>query len=41
MATQQYNVLPGAYHAHSVCVRVCVEGRIGGKGRSFTDSRAI
>ena len=31
MATQQYNVLPGAYHAHSVCVRVCVEGRIGGR----------
>ena len=22
MATQQYNVLPGAYHAHSVCVCV-------------------
>ena len=37
MASQQYNVLPGAYHAHSVCV--CE--RIGGKGRSFTDSRAI
>ena len=28
MASQQYNVLPGAYHAHSVCV--CE--RIGGEG---------
>ena len=37
MATQQYNVLPGAYHAHSLCVG----GRTGGKGGSFTDSRAI